>query len=170
MRKQTRLYNVILPIWLLILFPQLLVFIIPANLAIDCAVLFFTLLALGHAQKSAVVKRLWWKFWLLGFAADAVGIVWLFLGGFAPLWLAETQGVPLDWYYDTLRYLMHNPFGHPAAFLWTLAGVALAGVCIYFFDKRAMKSCGLLTGRERHITALVMAVVTAPYLFFIPTY
>lgn len=98
MRKQTRLYNVILPIWLLILFPQLLVFIIPANLAIDCAVLFFTLLALGHAQKGAVVKQLWWKFWLLGFAADAVGIVWLFLGGFAPLWLAETQGVPLDWY------------------------------------------------------------------------
>ena len=80
MKKQTRLYNVILPIWILILFPQLLVFVIPGNLLVDCAVLFFTLLALKHTQKGAVVKQLWWKFWLLGFAADAVGVVWMLLG------------------------------------------------------------------------------------------
>ena len=163
MKKQTRLYNVIFPIWLLILFPQLLAFIIPGNLIVDCAVLFFTLLALKHAQKGAVVKKLWWRFWLLGFAADAVGVVWMFLG-----WMLC---IPFeDWWEDTLRYIMHNPFGHPLAFLWTLAGVAIAGVCIYFFDKRAMKSCGLLTDREKHTVALAMAVVTAPYLFFIPVY
>ena len=170
MKKQTRLYNIILPIWLLVLFPQILVFIIPGNLVVDCAVLFLTLRALKHTQKGAVMKQLWWKFWLLGFAADAVGVVWLFLGGFAPLWLTETQGISLDWHYDTLRYLMHNPFGHPAAFLWTLVGVAGSGVCIYFFDKRAMKSCGLLTDREKRVTALAMAIATAPYLFFIPTH
>ena len=169
MRKQTRLYNVILPIWLLILFPQLLVFIIPANLAIDCAVLFFTLLALGHAQKGAVVKRLWWKFWLLGFAADAVGVVWMFLGWLLTGWASQLLGT-VGWLEDIGMALTVNCFRHPLAFLWTLAGVALAGVCIYFFDKRAMKSCELLTGRERHITALAMAVVTAPWPFFIPVY
>lgn len=164
MRKQTRLYNVILPIWMIAALPSpLWLVILPGNLIVDCAVLFFTLLALGHAQKGAVVKRLWWKFWLLGFAADAVGVVWMFLGllGYIPFGTA---------WEDTVSHAAHNPFHNPWAFLWTLAGVALAGVCIYFFDKRAMKSCGLLTGRERHITALVMAVVTAPYLFFIPTY
>ena len=62
MKKQTRIYNVLLPIWLLFLFPQVLVFVIPGNLVIDCAVLFFALLALKHAQKRAVVKKLWWKF------------------------------------------------------------------------------------------------------------
>ena len=163
MKKQTRLYNVILPIWILLLFPQLMVFVIPGNLIVDCAVLFCILLALKHTQKGAVMKKLWWKFWLLGFAADAVGVVWMILG-----WLLS---VPFeDWWAGTLSYIMHNPFGHPLAFLWTLAGVALAGVCIYFFDKRAMKSCDLLTGREKHIVALTMAIVTAPYLFFIPMY
>ncbi len=163
MKKGTRLYNVILPIWLLLLFPQLLVFVIPGNLLVDCAVLFFCLLALKHAEKKAVMKTLWWKFWLLGFAADAVGVVWMFLG-----WLLS---IPFeDWWEDTLRYIMHDPFGHPLAFLWTLAGVSLAGACIYFFDKRAMRSCELLTGREKHIIALSMAIVTAPWLFFIPTY
>lgn len=163
MKKQTRLYNIILPIWILLLFPQLLVFVIPGNLAVDCAVLVLTLLALKHTQKGAVVKQLWWRFWLLGFAADAVGVLWMFLG-----WLLA---IPFEgWWTDTLRYIMHNPFGHPLALLWTLAGVALAGVCIYFFDKRAMRACELLAGRERHIIALAMAVVTAPWLFLIPTH
>lgn len=163
MKKETRLYNVILPIWLLLLFPQLLVFVIPGNLIVDCAVLLITLAALKHQGKAAVLKQLWWKFWLLGFVSDAVGVVWMFLG-----WLLY---LPFgDWWTDTLSHILHNPFAHPAAFLWTLAGVALAGVCIYFFDKKAMAKCGLLTGREKHIIALTMAIVTAPWLFFIPVY
>ena len=48
--------------------------------------------------------------------------------------------------------------------------VVLAGVCIYCFDMRAMKSCSLLSGAEKHTIALTMAIVTAPWLFFIPTY
>lgn len=163
MKRQIRLYNVILPIWILIFFPQLLVFVIPGNLAVDCGVLFLALLALKHGQKKAVMKKLWWKFWLLGFAADAVGIVWLFLGAFGSPYVLG------DGFYDTMRYLYHNPFGHPSAFLWTLAGVALSGLCIYRFDKRAMKSCELLTGREKHVIALAMAIATAPWLFFVPT-
>lgn len=95
MKKQTRLYNIILPIWALILFPQILVFVIPGNLLVDCAVLFCTLLALRHSQKGAVVKKLWWKFWLLGFAADGVGIVWLFLGAFISPYVLG------DLFYDT---------------------------------------------------------------------
>ena len=163
MKKQTRIYNVLFPIWLIWLFPQVLVFVIPGNLAIDCAVLFVCLLVLKHRQKGAVMKKLWWRFWLLGFAADLIGTAWMFLG-----WLLA---VPFEDFWDnTLVYIMHNPFGHPLAFLWTLGGVALAGVCIYLFDKRAMGSCELLTGREKHIAALTMAVATAPWLFFIPMY
>lgn len=163
MKKQTRVYNLFFPIWIIWLFPQVLVFVIPGNLAIDCAVLFFTLLALKHAQKGAVIKKLWWKFWLLGFAADLVGTAWMFLG-----WLLA---VPFeDFWDDTLIYIMYNPFGHPLAFLWTLIGVALSGVCVYLFDGRAMGSCELLDHRQRHVTALTMAIVTAPWLFFIPLY
>lgn len=163
MKKEVRLYNVLFPIWLIWLFPQLLLFVIPGNLLIDCAVLLLALLALKHQRKREVVKALWWKFWLLGFAADLVGTAWMFLG-----WLLA---VPFeDFWYDTLSYIMHNPFGHPAAFLWTLAAVALAGYCIYRFDKRAMKDCVLLNEGEKRKIALSMAVVTAPWLFFVPMY
>ena len=164
MKKQTRLYNVILPVWLILAIPSpLWLAVLPANLLVDCLVLFLTLTALRHARRGTVLKRLWWKLWLLGFAADAVGIVWLFLGAFLSPYVLG------DLFYDTLRYLFHNPFGHVSAFLWTLIGVALSGACIYFFDKRATRSCDLLDHRQRHVIALTMAIVTAPWLFFIPT-
>lgn len=164
MKKQTRIYNLILPIWLIAAIPSpLWLIVLPGNLLLDCAVLFITLLALKHARKGAVVKQLWWKLWLLGFAADAVGVVWMFLG----LLGAQFFGEPWE---NTVAHISHNAFAHPLAFLWTLVGVVIAGACIYFFDRRAMGSCSLLSEREKHITALAMAVVTAPYLFFIPVY
>ena len=164
MKKQVRLYNVLFPIWLLWLFPQVLVIVLPGNLAIDCLVLLFALLALKHRQKGAVVKQLWWKFWLLGFAADLVGTAWMAAGwfGMAALDAKNLWTIP---YINLLR-----PWLHPLTFCWTLAGIAIAGVCIYFFDKRAMKKCGLLTGREKHVIALTMAIATAPWLFFLPVY
>lgn len=179
MKKQTRLYNVIiLPIWLLLLFPQVLVIVIPGNLLVDCLVLLLTLCALKHLGKKDVMKKLWWKFWLLGFAADAVGLVWMALG----LWTWLRAIIPLEIRTDSALYsfgvfwentvgnISHNPFAHPAALVWTLLGITLAGVCIYFFDKRAMRSCEELTPREKRTIALTMAVVTAPWLFLIPVY
>lgn len=161
--NKTKLYNVILPIWLLLLFPQVWLIVIPGNLIVDCLVLLVTLVVLKHQNKKAVLKQCWWKFWLLGFAADAVGLVWMFLG-----WMLS---VPFgDVWENTVGHITHNAFAHPAAFLWTLAGTALAGMCIYFFDKMAMSKCELLTSREKHIIALTMAIVTAPWLFFIPIY
>ena len=163
MKRSVKLYNVLLPIWILYFFPQVWLITLPGNLLIDCLVLLLTLAALKHTGKRAVLKKLWWKFWLLGFAADAVGVAWMFLGFLLYLPFGSA-------WENSVGHITHNPFAHPAAFLWTLAGVALAGVCIYFFDKKAMGRCQLLTPREKHIIALTMAVVTAPWLFFIPMY
>lgn len=162
MKKQTRLYNIILPIWLLWLVPQVWLAILPGNLAVDCLVLFLTLLAMKHGRKGAVLKQLWWKIWLLGFAADAVGVAWMLLGLFLGEWS--------PWLDRNLSSVIHDSFGSPLAFCWTLAGVILAGACIYFFDKRAMRSCALLTAGQRHIAALVLAIVTAPRSFLYSMY
>ena len=163
MKHEVRLYNVLLPIWLLWIFPQVWLIVVPGNLLVDCLVLTLALLAMRHPNKRGVLKALWWKIWLLGFAADFVGVVWMFFG-----WLLSVP--PGEWWSDTMSFILYDPFRHPIAFLWTLVGVALAGVCIYFFDRWAMKSCALLTHRQRHGAALAMAVVTAPWLFFLRIY
>lgn len=163
MKKPVRLYNVLLPIWLLWIFPQVWLIILPGNLVIDLLVLLLALAVLRHSGKGAVVKALWWKLWLLGFTADAVGVGWMVLGMFTA---ASGQG----WWAENLTPITGSPFRTPLALAWTLAGVAIAGACIYFFDKRAMKGCPLLTPRERHVTALLLAILTAPWLFLVPMY
>lgn len=168
MKKDVRLYNVIFPIWMMFLFPQVWLIALPGNLVIDVLVLAVTLRALKHPQPWAVVKQLWWKFWLLGFLSDFVGVAALLPTLFAGTLLQEIPA--LEWLYDQIAPVMHNPFLSPVAFLWTLAAVGLAGYCIYRFDKRAMRACTLLSEVEQHKIALSMAIVTAPWLFFIPMY
>jgi len=162
--KPIKLYNVIFPVWLVLCIPSWLwLILIPANLAVDCLVCTLTLCALKCAQKKSVLRKVWWKLWVLGFAADAVGIVWLVVG-----WLLT---VPFgDVWENSVGHILHNPFAHPAAFLWTLAAVALAGGCIYFWDRRVLRKCDELNARQQHIAALAMAVITAPWLFFVPVY
>ena len=65
---------------------------------------------------------------------------------------------------------MYDPFEHPAAFLWTLVAVVLSGVCIYFFDRKVLNETEGLTPREAHWIALFLAIVTAPWTFFIPVW
>lgn len=165
--KQTRLYNMILPIWLLFVFPQVWLIALPGNLIIDCAVVLLTLFALRHTQKRAVLKQIWWKVYLLGFAADFVGIAFLM-----PALLIDEAltGTWFEWWSIYIGPVLYNCWKSPLAFLWTAAAVALSGVCIYFFDKWALRSCQQLSPRERHIVALTLAIVTAPWTFFIPMY
>lgn len=167
MKNDTRLYNVIFPIWMLFLFPQVWLIALPGNLIIDCAVLLITLSVLKHQDKKGVLKKLWWKFWLLGFLADFVGVAVLLPTIFIP---ERLSGAAADWWSANLTPVLYNAFKTPAAFLWTLAAVVAAGLCIYLFDKRALRSCNLLSSREKHIVALAMAVITAPWTFFIPMY
>ena len=161
---EVRLYNAIFPVWLLwLLFPWMWLVILPGNLLIDVLVVFIALLALKRQDKGRLMKRLWWRVWLRGFAADAIGVGWLLLA----LVLYEAGGRDAFWL-SWLGPVMYNPFVHPVAFLWTAAAVAISGVCIYFFDRQALRETSGLTERESHIIALALAIVTAPWTFFIP--
>lgn len=159
MKKDARLYNILFPIWVLMFWPTPPVVLITlfGNLAIDCGVLYLALRLLKHPDKGGVMKGLWYKFWGFGFLADIIGAACLF----GSLYL-------LDNWFPYINIL--NPWKDPLTFLWTLAGVAVAGVCIYLFDRRAMKNCALLDDRQKRIIALTMAIVTAPWLFLVPLY
>ncbi|MBQ3557571.1 MAG: hypothetical protein IJA11_07250 [Oscillospiraceae bacterium] len=161
MKRPVRLYNILLPIWLLFLLPTVWLVVLPGNLIIDCAVVFLTLLALKHTQKKAVLRHAWWRVWLLGFGSDFVGVAFLLPTMFLLDFLPE------PWRF-LLEPVMYNPFKSWLAFVVTLIAVAVAGVCIYFFDRRALRSCSALNDRQRHVVALTLAIITAPWTFFIP--
>lgn len=164
MRKTVRLYNIILPVWLLWIFPQVWLVVLPGNLAVDTLVLFLTLAVLRCPNRGAAMKRLWWRVWGLGFLADAAGVAFLALGMFLATW-----GGSAPWA-EALLHVAYDPFGHPLALAWALTAVGLSGLCIYALNRQIMDRSGLLTEREAHRTALVLAIVTAPWTFLIPVY
>nr|WP_326184307.1 hypothetical protein [uncultured Oscillibacter sp.] len=109
-----------------------------------------------------MMKQFLWKLWPAGFAADFAGVLWLLAGFFS-------TALPAPWG-SVLGALSHDPFLSLPAFLWTLAAVALSGLCVYFLDRFILMSAWDLPEKERHTIALAMAVFTAPWTFFIPVY
>ena len=172
MKKDIRLYNVIFPIWFLIIWPTppAVLITLLGNLIIDCGVLYCTIRVLKHPQKKEVMKGLWYKFWYCGYLADIIGAGCMLLIGEFP-WIFGLRGSGFARFWDdTVERIMDNPFAHPLALLVALLCIAISGALIYLLDKRAMKNCELLDQRQKHLIALTMAIVTAPWLFLVPLY
>lgn len=155
MKKETRLYNLILPIWLLWLFPVTWPIILGGNLLVDGLVLLGALTVLKLADRRRLMKTLLPRIYLLGFAADAVGVLFLLLAASAvpelsyPIFNGTTGRLRLP------------------AFCATLTGILISAVCIYWFDRAALKKEEALTADQRRKIALTLAVLTAPWTFFI---
>ncbi len=64
--------------------------------------------------------------------------------------------------------VLMNPFGSVFAFVSVLISVAVAGVLIFVFNYKIALSKTELDKPARKKVALLMAIVTAPYLFFMP--
>lgn len=57
MRGRVKLYNLILPLWLLWLFPQTWIIVLPANFAVDLLVSALALRLAGTRGITAVLKK-----------------------------------------------------------------------------------------------------------------
>ena len=76
--KTTRLYTIILPIWLLIWFPTWLwLILIPVNYLIDFMVTYLSMKKLGIEDCKQKTLKHSWKICLIGFFSDFVGVVFL---------------------------------------------------------------------------------------------
>lgn len=170
-KNQTKLYNVILPIWLLVIFPFTWIIILPLNFLIDTLVLKLTMKYLKIEKRKEIYKMTIFKTWIFGFLADFIGAALLLI---APFCLSEcvndnsTFGIIVD----KLSQIMINPFDNIYSIVITIIAVIITAYFIYLFNyKFALKKVfteGYLEDKEMRKIALSMAVFTAPYVFFLP--
>ena len=154
-RKTLRLYNVLFPVWMLIWFPTWLwLLLIPGNYLIDRLVLRWSLA--GREDRDLFCRRHTWKICLAGFLSDFVGAALLF---------AVSAG---DGYSEMSDAVAYNPFGHWGAFFVVLGAVILSGLLIFLLDRLLLKKAGLDPAQARK-SAMPLAMITAPYLFFFPS-
>ncbi|MEA4971404.1 MAG: hypothetical protein VB051_12935 [Candidatus Pelethousia sp.] len=170
MKKTITLYNVIIPVWLLFIFPPVWPVVLAGNFGVDSLVLYLGMRRLGIEDKKSFYKKHILKIWGCGFLGDLPGVLLLLL----PMWMtdwARALGEDANnFIYDRLASpVMFDPFSSIWAVLWITAAVALSAFCLYWLNYRlCYRKTELEDGQKKRLS-LLMALVTAPWLFYLPT-
>lgn len=144
MKKEVRLNNVIFPFWMLMLFPQIWLIILPGNFIIDSLVLLCAMFFFKISEKKQWYKKHIFKIYCFGLVSDVIGSAYMLV-----LMLAFKVGRMGDELYLTLPALL------------------ISAVAIFLFNYFiSFKGEGK---RDRFIMSLIFAIVTAPYTFLIPS-
>ena len=156
----TKIYNILLPLWLLIFLPSYLwLALIPLNYIIDRVVLRWSLGDMP--DKGLFCRKHTWKICLAGFLSDFAGALILLI---ISIPLAELN----EKLYDIGHAIMLDPFSNPAGLLIVVASIAVSAVCIYSLDKWILGRAGLDPEQVKR-SALRLALITAPYLYLFPS-
>ena len=160
-KKATRLYNILFPVWLLVVMPTpLWLVLIPLNYAIDCFVLRRSLRDTENSDR--ICARSSWKICLAGFAADLAGAAFMF----GEMLLADRFFPDFS---DKIGYgLSMDPFINIWTFCSVLIAVLISAAVIFLADRVILRKDGA-DAQAALRAARNLALFTAPYLFFFPS-
>ena len=142
-RRATRLYNVVFPVWMLLIFPGTWLFVLPCNFIIDSIVLVVALRLLKSDTLLPLYKKTILKVFIFGLISDFFGFLFMLL------MLVTGVSETAEELYLTI----------PAIILSAL----LIFISDYFISFKAFEK------QKRLKLSLIFAVLTAPYTFLIPT-
>ena len=141
--KDIRLYNILFPIWMILLIPTAWLVILPGNFIVDSIVLLLAMRGMKIPYKKKMYGHTIFKVWIFGFIADIIGA--LVILGAMTLFELNIQGDEL--------YL-------------TLPATLIAALFIFIFNyKISFKD---YDKKIKIKMALIFAIFTAPYTFLIP--
>lgn len=143
MKKDIRLYNVLFPFWMLLLFPPMWLVVLPGNFLIDSIVLLVSMKILSIQEKKQFYKKSILKIFAIGLISDVLGSVYMFL-----MVLAEFGRMGDEWYLTVPALLIS------AVFIFVLN---------YYITFRGCEK------KNRLFLSLIFAIVTAPYTFLVPS-
>ena len=143
-KNDVKLYNVLFPFWMILLFPQIWLIVLPGNFIIDSIVLIISMTLLKIADKKQWYKRHIIKIYLFGMLSDIIGAGYMLL-----LMTVFDVGRMGDELYLTAPALVISS--------------VLIFILNYFITFK--KSDKLL----RLKLSIIFALVTAPYTFLIPS-
>ena len=142
-KSEIKLYNVLFPFWMLMMFPMAWLIVLPGNFIIDSLVFLISMMALKIVDKKQWYKKHIWKIYAFGMLSDIIGSAYMLFMVF----LLEV-GQMGDEPYLTIPALVIS------------AGMIF--VFNYFITFRKQDKAVKLK------LALIYAIVTAPYTFVLP--
>lgn len=159
-KKSIKLYNVIFPVWLLIFFPPIILFVLPANFFIDLTVIVLTMKFLKMDNIKGIAKKVILKVWIFGFISDIIGSIFMFVGGVAS---------GNDWWQTNIAIpVMYSPFSSIWGFMWIVMCLLISAFFIYLFNYKVCFKKVTIADIEKKKLSLSLTIFTAPYLFLLP--
>lgn len=141
--KELKLYNILFPIWALILIPTVWLVVLPVNFLVDSLVILITMKIIGVVAKKEMYKKSILKVWIFGFLSDIIGSAFLIF----TMWILELPNEGDDLYL-------------------TIPAILISAVFIFIFNYFvSFKGYDKAT---KFKMALNLAIFTAPYTFLIP--
>ncbi len=154
--KSIKLYNIILPIWLLWIFPPFIIVAIIMNTIIDFVVALLSMKSLKITDAFEKAKKSLLKIVTIGFFSDFIGALVLFL----------TISLSNSPFVESAAW---NPFANLPSILVTLVAIVIAAILIYFLNYYFSFNKVDIADKDKKKIALYLAIFTAPYTFLIPT-
>lgn len=151
------------PIWLEWLIPLTWTVIFPVNFFMNLLVLVLTMKYLRVSNRKQNVKAVILRVWVMEGAANLIGTT---------IMLIITQfdfGRNDVWWEKICDGIWNNPWENFGAFALITMGVVLVAFFIYLFNYKWCLEKADLDDTQRKKVALSLAIVTAPYLFYLPT-
>ena len=155
---EVRYYNIIMPVWMLVLFPVTWIPVLAGNFVIDSLLLLLFLKIRKHDEIRTKWKRSILKVWLFGMLADIIGGGIIVLTGI----IAEEVSTQHSRFSECI---FGHLWRHPGAAAVCVGCMLLSSLLIYLFDSRISFKKAICDPRERKILALLFAVFTMPWLF-----
>jgi hypothetical protein len=153
------LYDLIFPLWMAMYFSPLILIPLIGNLVIDGAVISLALRKNGVRLERNTLWKWILSAWGLGFLADVIGTLLL-------ISIYSVTAPKLHVFSSNLAY---GGIGKdPLSTLVLLLVTAFCGWLIYRFNRRLGREAGVEEA-VAHRVALAMGIITAPWLFLVPT-
>lgn len=166
-KKSIKLYNMIFPIWLLWILPITWIVVLPVNFVLDLLVVVLAMKCLKISNIKQNAKTVILRVWIMGFAADFIGTLAMFMSALIDFDYDTMWGK--WWYSHITNAVYYDPFDNIFSFIWVTACVLLTAFFIYLFNyKWCLKKTDFGDEQKKKIS-LLLAVFTAPYLFYLPT-
>lgn len=143
-KNAIKLYNVLFPFWMLLLFPVTWLIVIPGNFLIDSLVLIISMRILKIADKKLWYKRYILKSFAFGMLSDIIGSAYMLL---------------MITVFEVGR-MGDEPY-------LTIPGLIISAVMIFVFNY--FVTFKKIDKPMRLKLALIFAVITAPYTFLMPS-
>ncbi|MBQ9314833.1 MAG: hypothetical protein IJ220_07615 [Clostridia bacterium] len=165
MKKKITLYNVIFPIYLILLIPRILLLILPMNFMIDSLVI----LIIGKKKKIENVmecyKKSILKVFLFGIISNVIGSLFMLIPMMIPSSVMQNKAL-----LDIRNAIISNPFSNFSALIYVLLAILISMFCIYKFNLNISFKKLKLSNSQKVFLSLALMFITAPYTFLIPTY